>query len=89
MSRVFPNMGKCCFSAGKAGQLGLNGAGTAMPRAGFRGTRLSRPLIMKRIAAFSLATWAAAAILYFGQHSVALIALSGVVVLGGFDMLRP
>ncbi|WP_260858325.1 hypothetical protein [Paraburkholderia sp. BCC1885] len=44
---------------------------------------------MKRIAAFSLATWAAAAILYFGQHSVALIALSGVVVLGGFDMLRP
>ncbi|MGF6243598.1 hypothetical protein SAMN05444165_0056 [Paraburkholderia phenazinium] len=44
---------------------------------------------MKRIAAFSLATWSAAAILYFGQHSVALIALSGVVVLGGFDMLRP
>jgi hypothetical protein len=44
---------------------------------------------MKRIAAFSLATWVAAAILYFGQHSVALIALSGVVVLGGFDMLRP
>jgi hypothetical protein len=46
-------------------------------------------LIMKRIAAFSLATWTAAAILYFGQHSVAMIALSGVVVLGGFDMLRP
>jgi len=45
--------------------------------------------IMKRIAAFSLATWSAAAILYFGQHSVALIALSGVVVLGGFDLLRP
>jgi hypothetical protein len=45
--------------------------------------------IMKRIAAFSLATWTAAAILYFGQHSVAMIALSGVVVLGGFDMLRP
>jgi len=44
---------------------------------------------MKRIAAFSLATWSAAAILYFGQHSVALIALSGVVVLGGFDLLRP
>jgi hypothetical protein len=36
---------------------------------------------MKRIAAFTLATWSAAAILYFGQHSVALIALSGVVVL--------
>jgi hypothetical protein len=45
--------------------------------------------IMKRIAAFSLATWSAAAILYFGQHLVALIALSGVVVLGGFDLLRP
>jgi hypothetical protein len=39
---------------------------------------------MKRIAAFSLATWSAAAILYFGQHSVALM-----VVLGGFDLLRP
>jgi hypothetical protein len=46
-------------------------------------------LIMKRIAAFSLATWSAAAILYFGQHTVAMIALSGVVVLGGFDLLRP
>ena len=46
-------------------------------------------LIMKRIAAFAIATWSAAAILYFGQHSVALIALSGVVVLGGFDLLRP
>lgn len=46
-------------------------------------------IIMKRIAAFTLATWSAAAILYFGQHSVALIALSGVVVLGGFDLLRP
>ena len=45
--------------------------------------------IMKRIAAFSLATWSAAAILYYGQHSVAMIALSGVVVLGGFDLLRP
>jgi hypothetical protein len=44
---------------------------------------------MKRIAAFAIATWSAAAILYFGQHSVALIALSGVVVLGGFDLLRP
>jgi hypothetical protein len=44
---------------------------------------------MKHIAAFSVATWSAAAILYFGQHSVAMIALSGVVVLGGFDLLRP
>lgn len=54
-------------------------------------TELSRCgyFAMKRIAAFSLATWSAAAILYFGQHSVALIALSGVVVLAGFDLLRP
>jgi hypothetical protein len=44
---------------------------------------------MKRIAAFSLATWSAAALLYFGQHSVALIALSGVIVFGGFDLLAP
>ncbi|MDB5782815.1 MAG: Membrane protein, partial [Caballeronia mineralivorans] len=27
--------------------------------------------------------------LYFGQHSPAMIVLSGVVVLGGFDVLRP
>ncbi len=46
-------------------------------------------LIMKRIAAFCLTAWSAAAILYFGQHSVALIALSGVVVLAGFDLFRP
>ncbi|MEP9326917.1 hypothetical protein PPMP20_27855 [Paraburkholderia phymatum] len=32
---------------------------------------------MKRIAAFCLTTWSAAALLYFGQHSVALIAVSG------------
>jgi len=44
---------------------------------------------MKRIGAFFLATWLSAAILYFGQHSMALIALSGVVALGGFDLLRP
>ena len=44
---------------------------------------------MKRIAAFCLTTWSAAALLYFGQHSVALIALSGVVVFGGYDLLRP
>ena len=54
----------------------------------FEASRTGHP-IMKRIAAFSLATWSAAAILYFGQHSVALIALSGVVALGGFDLLRP
>lgn len=44
---------------------------------------------MKLIAAFTLVAWSAAAILYFGQHSVALIALSGVVVLGGLDLLQP
>ncbi|WP_185640694.1 hypothetical protein [Burkholderia sp. Bp9142] len=44
---------------------------------------------MARIGAFCLTTWLAAAILYFGQHSVAMIALSGVVVFGGFDLLRP
>lgn len=44
---------------------------------------------MKRIAAFAVTSWSAAALLYFGQHSVALIVLSGVVALGGFDMLRP
>ncbi|WP_277398026.1 hypothetical protein [Paraburkholderia sp. Tr-20389] len=44
---------------------------------------------MKRIAAFCLTTWSAAALLYFGQHSVALIAVSGVIVFGGFDLLRP
>ncbi|MCA8095157.1 hypothetical protein LGM65_30515 [Burkholderia anthina] len=46
-------------------------------------------LTMARIGAFCLTTWLAAAILYFGQHSVAMIALSGVVVFGGFDLLRP
>lgn len=44
---------------------------------------------MKRIAAFALSTWSAAGLLYFGQHSVAMIMVSGVVVLAGFDLLRP
>lgn len=44
---------------------------------------------MARIGAFCITTWLAVAILYFGQHSVAMIALSGVVVFGGFDLLRP
>jgi hypothetical protein len=44
---------------------------------------------MKRIAAFALTCWSAAGLLYFGQHSVALIVLSGVVTLAGFDLLRP
>ncbi|HEY2019560.1 hypothetical protein [Paraburkholderia sp.] len=44
---------------------------------------------MKRIAAFAVMCWSAAGLLYLGQHSVALIALSGVVALAGFDLLRP
>jgi hypothetical protein len=39
--------------------------------------------------AFCAASWSAAAVLYFGRHSVAFIVLSGVVALGGFDLLRP
>ncbi|WNC92681.1 hypothetical protein RI103_31120 [Paraburkholderia sp. FT54] len=44
---------------------------------------------MRRIAAFALTCWSAAGLLYFGQHSVALIVLSGVVTLAGYDLLRP
>jgi hypothetical protein len=44
---------------------------------------------MKRFAALCLSAWSAAALLYFGRHSAALIALSGVVMLAGFDMIRP
>jgi len=44
---------------------------------------------MARIGAFCVTSWLAAAILYFGQHSVAMIALSGVVASSGFDLLRP
>jgi hypothetical protein len=44
---------------------------------------------MKRIAVFAVACWSAAGLLYVGQHSVALVALSGVVALAGFDLLRP
>ncbi|MBB5508199.1 hypothetical protein [Paraburkholderia atlantica] len=44
---------------------------------------------MKRIGAFAITCWSAAGLLYVGQHSVALIALSGVVAFAGFDLLRP
>lgn len=44
---------------------------------------------MQRIGAFVAATWVAAVILYFGRHSVPMIALSGVVVLAGFDLAKP
>ncbi|MBU6489759.1 MAG: hypothetical protein KGQ57_18360 [Burkholderiales bacterium] len=42
-----------------------------------------------RIGAFFAASWLAAAVLYFGRHSVALIVVSGVVALGGLDVVRP
>lgn len=57
----------------------------AAPRAMPAGSRYAT----LRIGAFFIATWASAAVLYFGRHSVALIALSGVVALGGFDLFRP
>jgi hypothetical protein len=44
---------------------------------------------MKRFAALCLSAWSAAALLYFGRHSAAFIALSGVIALAGFDLLRP
>jgi hypothetical protein len=44
---------------------------------------------MKRFASLCLAAWSAAALLYFGRHSAALIALSGVLMLAGFDLVRP
>lgn len=42
-----------------------------------------------RIGAFFAVSWLAAAVLYFGRHSVALIVVSGVVALGGLDVMRP
>ncbi|KND57266.1 hypothetical protein BVER_02696 [Candidatus Burkholderia verschuerenii] len=44
---------------------------------------------MKRFSALCLTAWSAAALLYFGRHSAAFIALSGVVMLAGFDLVRP
>lgn len=44
---------------------------------------------MVRIGALCGASWLAAAVLYFGRHSVALMALSGVIALAGFDLARP
>ncbi|WP_261547416.1 hypothetical protein [Burkholderia multivorans] len=63
-------------------------AGPAPAIARSTDSRFEEPT-MARIGAFCITTWLAAAILYFGQHSVAMIALSGVVVFGGFDLLRP
>ncbi|ANA35234.1 hypothetical protein [Ralstonia mannitolilytica] len=44
---------------------------------------------MNRMGAFFAASWLAAALLYFGQHSLAFTALAGIVLLAGFDLLRP
>jgi len=44
---------------------------------------------MNRMSAFFAASWLAAALLYFGQHSLALMALAGVVLLAGYDLFRP
>ncbi|MDR5814363.1 hypothetical protein QCE62_12290 [Caballeronia sp. LZ033] len=44
---------------------------------------------MRHLAGLCVAAWSAAALLYFGRHSVALIVLSGVVMLAGFDLVRP
>ncbi|WP_199272382.1 hypothetical protein [Paraburkholderia acidisoli] len=44
---------------------------------------------MRRIVAFCVSTWLAAAILLIGRHSVPLMALSGVIVFAGLDLFRP
>ncbi|MGO4332766.1 hypothetical protein AB4Z48_14765 [Cupriavidus sp. 2TAF22] len=41
---------------------------------------------MKRFAVFAVASWSAAALVYFGQHSSAMLALSCIVVLAGLDI---
>ncbi|WP_420991788.1 hypothetical protein ACKI2N_026485 [Cupriavidus sp. 30B13] len=41
---------------------------------------------MKRFAAFATASWSAAALVYFGQHSTAMLALSAIVALAGLDI---
>ncbi|NLP60462.1 hypothetical protein [Paraburkholderia sacchari] len=44
---------------------------------------------MRRMAAFFVSTWLAAAILYLGRHSVPMMALSGVLVFAGLDLFHP
>jgi MFS superfamily sulfate permease-like transporter len=44
---------------------------------------------MRRMGAFFVASWLAAAVLFLGRHSVPMIALSGVIVFAGFDLFRP
>ncbi|GAB5099194.1 hypothetical protein YK56LOC_49110 [Caballeronia sp. HLA56] len=58
-------------------------------RAALLGSALTRDITMKRFLALCLAAWSAAALLYFGRHSTALIVLSGVLALAGFDIVKP
>lgn len=44
---------------------------------------------MKRVAAFTVSLWSAAALLYFDARSVAGIALCGVLVLAALDLCSP
>ncbi len=44
---------------------------------------------MRRVAAFTLSLWSAAALLYFDAHSVAGMGLCGVIVLAGLDLCSP
>ncbi|WP_322102880.1 hypothetical protein [Paraburkholderia sp. J41] len=44
---------------------------------------------MRRIGAFCISMWLAAAVLLLGRHSVPLMALSGVIVFAGLDLFRP
>ncbi len=54
-----------------------------------RGEPAFRHIMNTRFYLFCATTWAAAAILILGNGSMAMDALSGVVVLAGFDLLRP
>lgn len=77
-----------------------NGNGASVARAGWTAQPAARSergpaapgggrLAALRIGAFFAVSWLAAAVLYFGRHSVALIVVSGVVALGGLDVMRP
>lgn len=44
---------------------------------------------MRRMGAFFVSTWLAAAMLFLGRHSVPMMALSGVLVFAGLDLFRP
>jgi hypothetical protein len=56
---------------------------------GDNGALQAGSFIMRRMGAFFISTWLAAAILFLGRHSVPMIALSGVVAFAGLDIFRP